>query len=360
MSDHFWVRLELPSLGLALGDIGERVITVYLNNRVYQPEVDAVVFAPVKLSGDADAPHRYVLRDQDPQSIVVARVPAPNPGAPQKRVFAAPAEVSEEDRAKVVVNRELWTQHQNDILVLQLRDPTGTAEEGWIKTQIEGLLQQRYVERCVIPYEATGPYAEATDELCFAVASCQYTAGMIDRTPVAESVLPAPGPADVSYARLAKRLRSKSKWRPTLMILTGDQVYVDATAGLFDPSVAAGRYESPYEQLYASVYYQNVSRQIPVCAMLDDHEIEDNWENEPGDRQLSRDRGVEAFRRYVWNGSLLYEQDRKELWNAFQFRGFDFFFADTRTEREMRTAEDLQTKHIMSQPQREALEKWAL
>ncbi len=48
------------------------------------------------------------------------------------------------------------------------------------------------------------------------------------------AVQPAEAPAQAWYRRLAQRLEDAGAPRPQLLLLIGDQVYVDDTAGLFD------------------------------------------------------------------------------------------------------------------------------
>ena len=69
----------------------------------------------------------------------------------------------------------------------------------------------------------------------FVAASCQYPAGVLDATPNRLGGGPV-GPADASMRRLAHALDpGHGADRPSLLLLNGDQVYIDSTAGLFDP-----------------------------------------------------------------------------------------------------------------------------
>ncbi len=124
--------------------------------------------------------------------------------------------------------------------------------------------------------------------LVFAVGSCMYPAGLFDR-PVAEA----------AYARLAGRLAEGDKDgkggedgkggnsgdggdggedQPGLMLLLGDQVYVDDTAGLFEPSPAGDRYSRPYALTFELDAVRDVMRRLPVYPILDDHEVVNDWE----------------------------------------------------------------------------------
>jgi hypothetical protein len=186
----------------------------------------------------------------------------------------------------------------------------------------------------------------------FAVASCQYPAGFLD----AEL-------AERSYRRLARCVgRRNAAFRPQLVLLLGDQVYVDATAGLFDPSAEFDRFCLPYQRLLAMAPLRHIARRASVHAMLDDHEIEDNWEPLPGDadneKQLAEGRA--AYLRYqrLADPRVAGAAGDAPLWHAFEANGVPFFVADTRTEREPRDAAGIAAARIMSERQLEALLGW--
>ncbi|HEY2977251.1 MAG TPA: GMC oxidoreductase, partial [Burkholderiaceae bacterium] len=111
---------------------------------------------------------------------------------------------------------------------------------------------------------------EPPHPLCFALASCQYPAGLFDAVP-----------AQGSYQRLVARLDDASAaMRPQLLLLAGDQVYVDETAGLFAMPGAAG-VERAYEVNHRLEGYRRVTRSLPTYPLLDDHEVSDDWEPPP-------------------------------------------------------------------------------
>ncbi len=183
-------------------------------------------------------------------------------------------------------------------------------------------------------------------KIAFAVASCQYPAGFLDG-----------GVAAGSYARLAASLeREGAGPRPQCVLLLGDQVYVDATAGLFDPSALYDRFELPYERLLRMDTLRAVLRRIPAYTMLDDHEIEDNWDPAAGSAG-NLDAGRRAYLAYQrLAGPAPAAPD--SLWYAFEANGFPFFVADTRTERDARNAAKLATARIMGERQFTELLRW--
>ena len=215
----------------------------------------------------------------------------------------------------------------------------------------------------------------------FALASCQYPAGLVDGTP--QDWLPGgsrlQGPADASMLRLARRLDgSADPGRPSLLVLAGDQIYADATAGLFDPRAgstprtlgttireAEDWLRIPYQSWYGSVGPQSVLGRLPSRMMLDDHEIDDNWEKLPDNaapgatahNQALREVGRQAYQRYQRN--LVDAKLLPDLWHAYRHRGIRFFLADTRTERGARNAVmDARVPRIMGGAQVDGLKTW--
>jgi hypothetical protein len=168
----------------------------------------------------------------------------------------------------------------------------------------------------------------------FALASCQYPADMTDGAPGDHSG--ADAPAHASLLRLAARLtRNVAGESPSLLLLAGDQVYVDATAGLFDARAQTDRLRLRYQNLMRSPGAQAVFGFLPVAMLIDDHEIVDNWEPGvpvPGETSIAT--GVQAYRRFQRMAGPPVRKDGG-LWCTFMHSGVPFFLADTRTERHM-------------------------
>jgi cholesterol oxidase len=345
------VRVELPELGIGLGKVTQDELTVFIDNRMHHKDVDAIGAVPVRARvANAPAPlggRRTYETSGDVR--LVWRRDSEVVAYPKRR----PGEIS--------VPHALWA-GADGVLFVQLTGPLDSKED--IDAGIRSILALANAERCVVPNRAIASVPEDASRLCFALGSCQYPAGLIDGTPHFDDVVVAPGPADKSYARLAERLRSSNGAdAPNFLIMAGDNVYVDATAGLADPSVRDGRYFTPYEQLFSSAFLQDITRQIPVCAMLDDHELYDNWEDERS--VLAREafeHGRQSYIDYLRTGSLLDTnafKKEKKLCAAFTRGGFEFFAADTRTDRDRREAQGVYTKdEIISEPQKDALKDW--
>jgi choline dehydrogenase-like flavoprotein len=196
--------------------------------------------------------------------------------------------------------------------------------------------------------------ASPAPALCFALASCQYPAGAVDGVP-----------AHASWRRMAQALADPvPPRRPDFLMLLGDQIYADATAGLFDPLHADDRYGAPYASLLHHPDVRAVFRRIPVYAMLDDHEVDDNWERRRGDRQGRRRlrEGRAAYLRHFRQAGPPLEapflDSRFPLWFSFRRNQVPFFVLDTRTEREERQAANVDSARLISEGQFTKLKQW--
>lgn len=211
----------------------------------------------------------------------------------------------------------------------------------------------------------------------FALASCQYPADMLERMPDATSqpdgMNATPSPADASLLALGRLFDPSDKAGaapgrsdpPSMLLLVGDQVYTDATAGLFDPKASDDQYRIPYETRDGSRGWGKVLRRLngSIYCLPDDHEIIDNWE--PGGT-VDPKPGIDAYLNYqrpytptlpVWSDKPVHG-------------GLPFFLGDTRTERDGRTVQKLSTQcdgrtvqnwrtaRIMKKAQYDALCAW--
>jgi cholesterol oxidase len=224
-------------------------------------------------------------------------------------------------------------------------DPTGstTARQGHLKA-IAKLLKCRsakYLEKGLIEYRQQ----EHSDQLYFAFASCQYPPGVLYNNLAYQS-----------WRRLSLKLDDRQA-HADLLLLLGDQIYSDPTAGLFDPKSKEGLFYHPYQQWLHHTDVRSVLRRLPSYMMLDDHEIRDNWvkDSPEPDNDWRFGEGVKAYIRYQRQENL---KPGQALWLEFQKNGFPFFMADTRTGRELRNASNIEQKHIISEPQFSVLGNW--
>ena len=64
---------------------------------------------------------------------------------------------------------------------------------------------------------------------------------------------------------------------PDALLMLGDQIYADATNGMFDPTSPIEKYASRYQALFASRRFRRLSAGLPVYMIADDHEFTNNW-----------------------------------------------------------------------------------
>ncbi|HEY2991878.1 MAG TPA: alkaline phosphatase D family protein [Methylomirabilota bacterium] len=177
---------------------------------------------------------------------------------------------------------------------------------------------------------------KASDTVVFALASCQYPADLTDGAPGDHGGPDAP--ASASLVRLSQLLAPNGPGEaqpesPSLLVLAGDQVYVDATAGLFDARTRSDRLRLPYQNLMRSPGTQAVFGLLPVAMVLDDHELVDNWEpGVPMPPPTTKEQHMSEYRRFQrMAGPPL--RNKRALWCDFAHSEVPFFLADTRSER---------------------------
>jgi hypothetical protein len=208
------------------------------------------------------------------------------------------------------------------------------------------------------------PPAELPAGCCFAYASCQFPAGMMDRMQ-----------ANASYGAMAERFAAGPL--PTRVLLLGDQVYTDATYGLLDPVRLDDRYRAPYEELTSR---DGPLGQLPqdfqrvILATPDDHEIGDDWEPERrprADRKYPR--ALAAFWQYQ-RGEPEQRVDDEEpagvpvpprpVWQQQEGRlasaSWRLFMTDSRTVRQPRNEDTWKTTLILGEQQTRDLRRWLL
>lgn len=227
--------------------------------------------------------------------------------------------------------------------------------------------------------------ADARVGLRLALGSCQYAPGILDR-----------GLADEAWQRLNARLAGENPEgaRTELIILAGDQVYVDPSAGLFDPVRAYDRYRNPYDVWLSNPNTKAAMQRVPVVTMLDDHEIHDNAEpvcpppsrkkveqlmNEgwvPLERAVAkaaiareegdRNEGIRSFlmfqRATAPAGEPLPDRISKDKSLCFEFErnGVAIFMLDTRTRRGRRTAASKDPAKMLDDEEMMELKAWLI
>lgn len=143
------------------------------------------------------------------------------------------------------------------------------------------------------------------------------------------------------------------------VLLLGDQIYADASAGLFDAKVAYEKYRSPYRKAFGSSAARRLFAHVPSYFTVDDHEVDDNWD---GAKQIGPDKKVNPW--YAKRMAWLYQTHQREwdhldvrLWQNFVSAGVPFFLLDTRMERLAETPRS-NPDALLSERQRKEFENW--
>lgn len=248
----------------------------------------------------------------------------------------------------------------------------GEAEACWVPCPPQACLADAH-RAALTP---ASPDTAATDGApwVLALGSCLYPGCVAERTPAAPGW--QAGPPDRVWQRLS-RWRAQPDHPPLeLAILSGDQVYADATAGLFDPRSAADRFDHPHQAMLAQRLLRQALAGVPVHTLIDDHEIVDNWSWQDGDhpradapRDANRQRRADGLRAYRHHQRFAqpvrHPLDPRDptsrparLWYAFAHRGLPLFVADTRTQRQPRGIARFEQAQIMGRTQWACLLHW--
>ena len=195
--------------------------------------------------------------------------------------------------------------------------------------------------------------------MSIAVCSCQYPAGLLDALPAGESLTTLSQQVDQGHIGL--------------VLMLGDQIYSDATAGLADPTRRDELYEQPHDRSFRFAPMRDLLRKVPTRTLPDDHEIRDNWEPLPEAVQAARPQaqalnndklvsGMRAWRRFQgFYNRKPKSHEAPVADQAFTLGGVPFYLADARTGRSARGSHvRVAAQHILSGAQWTRLFAWML
>ena len=240
-----------------------------------------------------------------------------------------------------------------------------SAVEQWMVRQPADLLETAFLRCDDLCRANTLHEAKAPKPFRFAFGSCQYPPGIFD-----QSI------AEASMRTLATSLKFANA--PDLVLLLGDQIYADATAGVADAIRIDERFEQPSVDALRMAPLREVMRRRSVRALIDDHELSNNWEPLPAvvaakrtedakRNQQTLTAGREAFLRYQRMRPVpVSPAERKAILSrpvdqAFNFGGHPFYLLDTRTGRSPRGSSTApHQRQIIDNDQWRALRAWLL
>lgn len=224
--------------------------------------------------------------------------------------------------------------------------PVGTRIDGKDVTAVEAFLPTTHWRHYAIPV------ASGSNDYALVFSSCQYPGDLFRReTPKATLV----------RAKETLERNTYNNAAPYLLI-AGDGVYVDPTAGLFEPKSQNEIFSVAYEAQARSDEWQALLiKMYGTYFAIDDHELIDNWEPSANTEvsQELKDRlalGREWFLRRRYG-----EADTGQvLWGAYKLGEIPLFVMDTRTERSLRTPDNHRTATMISDTQMSALKQWLM
>lgn len=147
--------------------------------------------------------------------------------------------------------------------------------------------------------------------------------------------------AERTFALLGDESRNPAG--PAFALLTGDQIYADATAGAFDVADRFEKFSVRYEEAFGAPRFRRCAAGLPLYMAADDHEIEDGWsltrlkEAQVPRHQLMRRAKLAAWARMMFISYQRLHGPRSPVlsrgWYEFGAAGIPFFVMDTRFER---------------------------
>ena len=238
---------------------------------------------------------------------------------------------------------------------------SATAIDTWLCTQTGTQLELACVNEADLERTRNllQPHAQSDAAMSIAVCSCQYPANLLDALPAGKSLTALSQQVDQGHIGL--------------VLMLGDQIYSDATAGLADPTRRDELYEQPHDRSFRFAPMRDLLRKVPTRTLPDDHEIRDNWEPLPAAVQSIRPQaqalnddkllsGMRAWRRFQGFYNRKSHRDQVAVADqSFALGGVPFFLADTRTGRSARGSHVPATEqHILSDTQWSRLFAWML
>lgn len=198
----------------------------------------------------------------------------------------------------------------------------------------------------------------------FFASACLYPSGVLDgsRRPHLQGgdhdPVNRPGPPDHAFLRLLQQRATHGAPAGTEWLLLGDQVYIDATAGLLDPRRSDGLLRRVYMAQFRLMWRQSAEFGLVPLTLMDDHEVIDNWEpslHRGRNKVLSAQMDDAKLAFVAWQRHNV-PSTHGGLWHATQLSsGHLLFIGDTRSERSARDPARLAQAELVSPAQMQAL-----
>ncbi|ODS33055.1 MAG: PhoD-like phosphatase [Candidatus Scalindua rubra] len=182
-----------------------------------------------------------------------------------------------------------------------------------------------------------------SDTLSFILGSCRYP-GLLWKKKNSDRI----------FEPILDHMKNNPyKKEPRFLLMMGDQIYADTLHRTIPIGLADTykEFQDRYLGAFGSKNMRKLLRSVSNYMILDDHEIEDNWQqdriNEDKKRELFH-LAIGAYMSYQWShGPRDYEG---RLFYKFECDGFPFFVLDERTQRFKDDDEGLDDNHLLGRP----------
>ncbi|MFC5496753.1 alkaline phosphatase D family protein [Caenimonas terrae] len=93
--------------------------------------------------------------------------------------------------------------------------------------------------------------------------------------------------SDLSFERISRHI-ARTAVKPAFVMMLGDQIYADATAGLMDNPSAVEKVVMSHQRAFGTPGFVDLTSSLPTYMVMDDHEISDNWSRDLVEDTLPR------------------------------------------------------------------------
>jgi choline dehydrogenase-like flavoprotein len=316
-------KVRNPDLAKALGDLGRGLpMSGHLDLRGELAGLKRML----PLAGDLDLQQELA----DLESTLPA---AWKPDLPTPRPAEETLSPSNAALLRDVLRNHRWRLHQR---ALEARPTTLSRKERRLA------LRTGNGEARALLRKETLRVERPDDGVSFFAASCRHPGLAFEDTR-----------SDDTLEKLSQYL-TEMPFPAQFMLMLGDQIYADATAGLMDSPSPSEKVIAGHRRAFGSPGFYALTRTLPTYMVLDDHEIGDNWtldlvghrpgvaggRNAHAERQakLLADTARKAFGAFQWSHGPRYNSVRPAGTPApfntgFEHGGCEFFVLDTRSQR---------------------------
>lgn len=157
-------------------------------------------------------------------------------------------------------------------------------EIGWVEGQsanevaanIGNLVWSTDEERALVGTVKTFPDPEdANSATTFLLGSCRDNAFPGDK-------------GEGTFRAMENALQHDIGRHTQFILMTGDQIYIDHSHPLPEPTFKLEKYWKEYRRAFGRKHFNTVTRRLPTYMMMDDHEVQNDWSRGQYEREKER------------------------------------------------------------------------